>query len=107
LAEESYISKLKAEAGVAYVTKMTAMIQDLKNSKLEMDIFKQKNHKGRPAGIEIVVQVLGNNSWDIDKIRFEKLITIPKSISNSVEEFNNFYVGRRKMHKLEWVYGLV
>ena len=108
IAEETLIAKLKAEAGVAFVTKMTAMIQDLKNSKTEIDVFKSKGHRGRPfGGVEIVVQVLSNSSWEIDKIKFEKISSIPKVLGACMEEFNNFYTERRKMHRLDWVFGLV
>lgn len=92
---------------MAFVTKMTAMLQDLKSSKTEMDIFKQQPHRGRINGIELSVQVLGNSSWEIDKINFEKLITIPENLKKCMEEFNNFYTNRRKMHRLEWVFGIV
>ncbi len=85
---------------------MTAMMQDLKNSKVEMDIFKQQNHRGRPSGIEMNVQVLGN-TWEIDKVKFEKLNEIPDILRKCQNDFNNFYVSRRKMHKLDWVLGIV
>jgi len=83
------------------------MLQDLKNSKVEMEIFKQQNHRGKPSGIDLNVQVLGNSSWEIDKVKFEKLSTIPDCIKKSIDEFNSFYVNRRKMHRLEWVFGIV
>ena len=83
------------------------MMQDLKNSKVEMDIFKTQSHRGKPCGVELNVQVLGNNSWEIDKIKFENLSTIPNCLLKSREEFNQFYFARRKMHRLDWVFGIV
>jgi len=77
IAEKNIIAKLKAEAGVAYVNKMTSMIQDLDSSKSEMDLFKQEKHKGSPGGIILSIQVLQNGAWDIDKSKFEK-VEIPK-----------------------------
>jgi hypothetical protein len=45
VAEKTLISKLKAEAGVTYVSRMTNMLQDLDNSKNIMDAFKNKSHR--------------------------------------------------------------
>jgi hypothetical protein len=44
-AEKNLISKLKAEAGVTYVNKMTSMMQDLETSKSEMDMYRSLNHR--------------------------------------------------------------
>ena len=105
-AEKSLIGKFRAEAGVAFVTKMASMIQDLEVSKSEMDIFKQQTHRGKTNGVEMNVQVLGNNTWEIEKTKFEK-ITITPIMRKCCEDFNTFYINRRKMHKLEWVLGVV
>jgi hypothetical protein len=45
IAEKNLISKLKAEAGVTYVGRMTTMLHDLDNSKNIMDTYKNKNHR--------------------------------------------------------------
>jgi cullin 1 len=45
LAEKSLIGKLKAEAGVTYVSRMTTMLQDLDLSKNIMDLFRSKPHR--------------------------------------------------------------
>jgi hypothetical protein len=107
IAEKNLIAKLKAEAGVAYVTKMTAMLQDLDNSKNEMDKYRQKStHKGRPNGIEVNVQVLGHSSWDVDKSKVESL-NVPLCIKNCIKDFSAFYVKDRSMYKLDFALGLV
>jgi len=105
IAEKSLVTKLKAEAGVAYVNKMTSMMQDLETSKQQMDSFKQQSHRGSPNGVLMNVQVLQNGAWDIDKAKFDK-IEIPKYLEKCLEEFNNFYIGKFKNHKLSWAYGL-
>jgi hypothetical protein len=46
-AEKTLISKLKAEAGVTYVNKMTSMMQDLDMSKVEMDRYRALQHRVR------------------------------------------------------------
>ena len=106
IAEKNLIVKLKAEAGVAYVNKMTSMLQDLETSRTEMDLFRQQSHRGSPNGVVFSVQVLQNGAWEIEKTKFDK-IEIPKFLEKCFEEFNNFYIGRHKNHKLSWAYGLV
>ncbi len=106
IAEKSFISKLKAEAGVTYVSRMTSMIQDLDSSKVEMEVYKSKStHKGIPNGIQLNVQVLQHGAWEIDKNRFDKL-DVPIFLNSIKEDFSNFYYGRHKNHKLSWAYGL-
>lgn len=105
VAEKNLISKLKLEAGVAYVTKMNAMMQDLDTSKGEIDSFKREKHFGKPNGIELNVLVL-NNNWEIEKIKFAQLM-IPQKLTNCLDVFTDFYTKRRQMHRLDWCLGLV
>jgi hypothetical protein len=106
LAEKSLISKLKAEAGVTYVNKLTSMLQDLEMSKTENDIYRANPvHKGSPNGVAFNVKVLQNGSWEIDKNKFEKF-EIPRFLLKCVEDFTKFYIGRHKTHKLTWAFGL-
>lgn len=104
--ERNLISRLKAEVGIAYVNKMTVMLADLDNSKVEMEIFRKLEHKGKPKGFDFNIQILQNGAWDIDKNKFEK-IEIPKKMEESREIFQNFYIERHKNHKLTWSYFLV
>jgi hypothetical protein len=105
VAEKTLISKLKAEAGVTYVSRMTTMLQDLDNSKNIMDAFKNKTHRGSPNGIALSVQVLQHGAWEVDKLKFDK-IDLPLFLNNVREEFNSFYQTRFKNHKLLWAFGL-
>lgn len=107
IAEKNLIAKLKAEAGVTYVNKMTSMMQDLETSKTEMDLYRQQQHRGNPNGISFGVQVLQHGAWEIDKSKFDKIENIPKYLTFCMEDFNKFYIGRHKTHKLTWAYGLV
>lgn len=106
IAEKNLITKLKSEAGVAYVNKMTSMMQDLESSRTEMDLFRQQPHRGSPNGVQFSVQVLQNGAWEIEKSKFDKM-EIPKSLEKCLDDFNTFYIGRHKNHKLTWAYGLV
>ena len=106
IAEKNLITKLKSEAGVAYVNKMTSMMQDLDSSRTEMDLFRQQSHRGSPNGVYFTVQVFQNGAWEIEKTKFDK-IEIPRFLDKCLEDFNSFYIGRHKNHKLTWAYGLV
>jgi cullin-4 len=105
IAEKSLISKLKAEAGVTYVNKMTSMMQDLETSKSVMDQYKSQTHRGSPNGIPFNVQVLQHGAWEIDKSKFEKFET-PLFLQKCTDDFNTFYISKHKTHKLTWAQGL-
>lgn len=105
IAEKTLISKLKAEAGVAYVNKMTSMMQDLETSKTEMDLYRAQPHRGCPESIPFAVQVLQHGAWEIDKSKFDR-IPVPPFLNRCMEDFNNFYINRHKTHKLIWTGGL-
>jgi hypothetical protein len=45
IAEKSLVAKLKAESGVAYVSSMSTMLQDLDTNVVEMNNFKSAPHK--------------------------------------------------------------
>ncbi len=105
IAEKSLISKLKAEAGVTYVNKMTSMMQDLETSKTEIDLYRASKHRGSPNGIYFNVQVLQHGAWEIDKIKFDAF-EYPSFLTKCMEDFNSFYINRHKTHKLSWALGL-
>lgn len=105
VAEKSLISKLKTEAGVTYVNKMTEMMKDLEKSKGEIDLYRNQKHRGKPNGIGFNVQVVSQSAWEVNKSKQEK-IEIPPCLSACMSDFNQFYIGRNKNHKLLWCYGL-
>ena len=84
---------------------MTSMLQDLDSSKTEMDLYRGSSSKGAPEGIPFNVQVL-QNAWDIEKSKFDKFL-IPVILQKCLDNFNGFYIGRHKNHKLSWALGLV
>ncbi len=88
------------------MTKMTTMLGDLDSSKGDMDKFKKLNHRGRPNGVEMAVQILGNNAWDIDKSKVEKL-ELPLIFKKCIGDFSNFFTKDKNMYKLEFALGLV
>jgi len=81
------------------------MIQDLESSKEMVSKYKQTKNQGKPNGIEVNVQIL-NSNWEVEKSKFQK-ITLPKSLILAEEDFTNYYIGLKKMHKIEFILGLV
>jgi hypothetical protein len=105
IAEKNFITKLKTEAGVTYVNKMTEMMRDLDTSKTESDLYRQQKHRGQPYGIKFTAQVVSQSAWEISKNKMDK-IEIPQILENCMKDFSDFYIGRHRNHKLLWCYGL-
>ncbi len=105
-AEKSLISKLKQEAGVNYVTKLTEMMNDLEKNRGENEIYvKNSPSQGKPNGIKFNVTVISQSAWEINKKHMEH-IELPAFMQNCIEEFQNFYLQRHSGHKLLWCLGL-
>lgn len=105
-AEKNIIQKLKAEAGVTYVNKMTSMMDDLESGKRTIDQYRTTSRsKGAPNGILLQCQVVQQGSWDITKSKFDK-VEIPANIQYCIDDFLKFYLSKHKEHKLQWCYGL-
>jgi cullin 1 len=106
ISEKNFVAKLKAESGVAYVSSMTTMLQDLDSNVVLMTGFKSLPHKGSPGGLPFNVQVLQNAAWIIDRSRHFPLPLRP-ILDEGIEAFKNYYLQKHKTHKLNWYYGLV
>ena len=89
VAEKNFIIKLRTEAGAQYFTKMTDMINDLENSKIEIDFYKQQ-HKGQPYGIKFNVKVVSQSAWEIPANKMDK-IEISPVITDCLKDFNELY----------------
>ena len=104
-AEKIFISKLKQESGVTYVSKMQEMINDLEKNKGESEGYKLTKSRGAPGGIKFNVQVISQSAWDVQKTHMEK-IEIPKFLKNCIDDFETYYIGRHQQTKLLWCLGL-
>ena len=104
-AEKIFISKLKQESGVTYVSKMQEMINDLEKNKGENEGYKLTKSRGTPGGIKFNVQVISQSAWDVQKTHMEK-IEVPKFIKNCMDDFESYYLGRHQQSKLIWCLGL-
>ena len=103
--EKKFISKLRQESGLNYVSKMSQMMNDLDKNKNEIDEYKALAHRGVPNGIKFNVQVISQSAWEINKKSMEK-IEIPKFLSACVADFENFYLNKHSGQKLIWCFGL-
>jgi hypothetical protein len=104
-AEKIFISKLKQESGVTYVSKMQEMINDLEKNKGESEGYKLTKSRGAPGGVKFNVQVISQSAWDVQKTHMEK-IEIPKFLKNCIDDFETYYIGRHQQTKLLWCLGL-
>ena len=104
--EKNFISKLKQESGVTYVSKMMEMMNDLEKNKNEIEQYKQKSaSRGIPNGIKFNIQVISQSAWEVSKKAMEK-IELPKFLSSCMEDFEKFYLERHSGQKLIWCLGL-
>ena len=83
---------------------MQEMINDLEKNKKETDIYKLLSHKGTPNGIKLDVMVVSQSAWEINK-KFMKEIKLPKFLSATLEDFQNYYLGKHQEQKLIWCLG--
>ena len=105
VSEQLFISKLKQEAGVTYVSKMQEMMSDLEKNKKETEQYKSLSHKGAPNGIKLDITVISQSAWEISKKAMEK-IEMPKYLSMCLEDFEQYYLKKHQGQKLLWCLGL-
>ena len=103
--EKKLILKLKQEAGVGYVSKMTQMMRDLDENKEEIDQYKTMGHRGMPNGFKFNIQIISDCAWEINKKDLIK-IEIPKFLSICIKDFEQFYLKKHTLRKLYWCFGL-
>ena len=102
--EKLFISKLKQESGVTYVSIMNEMIDDFEKNKEEMDGYKLAKSRGMPNGIKFNVVVISQRAWNISKLDMEK-IEVPKFIKYCMDDFESYYLNRHQQTKLIWCLG--
>mmetsp|Transcript_26924 Transcript_26924/g.58796 ORF Transcript_26924/g.58796 Transcript_26924/m.58796 type:complete len:739 (-) Transcript_26924:3390-5606(-) len=100
-AEKSMISKLKAECGSQFTTKLEGMFKDIELSTDVMAAFRQyeSSLKKLPAGIDMQVSVLTSGYWPTYPIMEAKL---PEELEVSQEVFKNFYLNKYSGRRLVW-----
>lgn len=106
IAEKNLISKIKADQGVSYTSRLTNMFEDLDKSVTNVDNFRKLLHKGKIEEIMLSCQILQRSTWEIEESKFLKLNLTPK-LKGCIKEWENFYSKNFSSHKLIWVYGVV
>jgi len=107
--ERTFLSKLKAECGTAYTSKMEGMFKDMD---LSRDIISQYSDfalrdaaalNSRPT-VEMDVQVLTTGYWP--QFPQQKSIKLPEELKVHVSRFENYYDNKYQGRRITWQYSL-
>eukprot|EP01123_Difflugia_compressa_P006943 TRINITY_DN1936_c0_g1_i1.p1 TRINITY_DN1936_c0_g1~~TRINITY_DN1936_c0_g1_i1.p1 ORF type:complete len:564 (-),score=89.63 TRINITY_DN1936_c0_g1_i1:299-1795(-) len=101
-AERSMISKLKTECGYQFTSKLEGMFQDMKQSSLTIDGFKNYVNALDPnplKGLELNVQVLTTGFWPTQSA---SKCTLPQEIVVCCEVFQKYYLSQHSGRRLTW-----
>ncbi|KAI8363503.1 cullin-4B [Mortierella sp. GBAus27b] len=100
-AEKSMLSKLKAECGSGFTTKLEGMFKDMDTSKDIMVNFKVSASKmhSKIGNLELNVNVLTQGHWPTYP---PAEANIPSQISECQEVFKEFYLSKHKGRRLMW-----
>ncbi|OQR80766.1 Cullin family protein [Achlya hypogyna] len=97
-AEKMVISKLKAECGYQFTSKLEGMFKDMSMTKDLMDGFKKHSQS-------LQVQVLTTGFWPTETCLSTGLV-VPAEIRAWIGRFETFYFGRHNGRKLNWLYNM-
>jgi len=108
-AERSFVSKLKAECGSGYTSKMEGMFQDIELSKDVMSMYRSysvgnKAMSGESAPIDMEVQVLTTGYWPVYP-QCASLI-LPTLLMKQKEHFETYYNGKYQGRRIAWQHSL-
>ena len=107
-AEKSAISKLKAECGPQFTSKLEGMFKDVELSKDAMTSFRQSPAATTALaslcpGVDLNVQVLTSGFWPT----YPALdCSLPKSLASAQQVFGEHYLQKHSGRKLTWVNAL-
>ncbi|KAF9150333.1 Cullin-4 [Linnemannia schmuckeri] len=98
-AEKSMLSKLKAECGAGFTTKLEGMFKDMDTSKDIMINFRASKMHNKIGHLELNVNVLTQGNWPTYP---PAEANIPDQISQCQEVFKEFYLSKHKGKRLNW-----
>ena len=104
-AEGTFLSKLKAECGVHFISKMEGMFNDTRQTDEMMDSFRLHRDSvpsEELGGVDLTVSVLTQGSWPMKPA---PAVTLPASVIAASKVFEEFYVKRHSNRKLAWLHG--
>eukprot|EP01064_Diplonema_japonicum_P003292 TRINITY_DN12139_c0_g2_i1.p1 TRINITY_DN12139_c0_g2~~TRINITY_DN12139_c0_g2_i1.p1 ORF type:complete len:771 (+),score=170.73 TRINITY_DN12139_c0_g2_i1:320-2632(+) len=93
--EKSFISKLKAACGPSFTTKLEGMLKDMEVSKEVFSGYKPPTK----SDISLVVQILTESHWPTYQ---STQISLPPKMSEALEGFKSYYLGKYSGRKLTW-----
>eukprot|EP00536_Pseudo-nitzschia_multiseries_P002807 jgi/Psemu1/322715/estExt_fgenesh1_pg.C_390014 len=107
-AEKAMVSRLKAECGYQFTSKLEGMFNDMRISRDMRDSY--KNHKRNEAAedesssgsgkpIDIEVDVLTNGYWPSQNI---PACILPQQVQEAIDRYTKFYLGKHTGRKLSW-----
>ncbi|KAK9766943.1 hypothetical protein K7432_003615 [Basidiobolus ranarum] len=98
--EKSFISKLKAECGPGFTSKLEGMFKDMNLSRDLMNSFRQtKKYKDTYKDIELHVSVLTQGFWPVYR---PMAVNLPPQMIQYQEMFKDFYNKRYNGRHLMW-----
>ncbi|KAG0218744.1 Cullin-4B [Mortierella sp. NVP41] len=98
-AEKSMLSKLKAECGAGFTTKLEGMFKDMDTSRDIMVNFRASKMHNKIGHLELNVNVLTQGNWPTYP---PAEANIPDQISQCQEIFREFYLSKHKGKRLNW-----
>ncbi|KAG0046419.1 Cullin-4B, partial [Gryganskiella cystojenkinii] len=102
-AEKSMLSKLKAECGSGFTTKLEGMFKDMDISKDVMVNFRASKMYSKIGQLDLSVNVLTQGHWPTYA---PVEANIPQHISQCQEIFKDFYLSKHKGRRLMWQHSL-
>ncbi|CAI5727400.1 unnamed protein product [Peronospora destructor] len=109
-AEKLVISKLKAECGYQFTSKLEGMFKDMSISKDLMELYRKSGYdtRGSSCGIEmssvtpmpLSVHVLTSGYWPTE---MAPMCALPSELVQLTQTFESFYYARHNGRKLAWM----
>lgn len=99
-AERSMISKLKAECGYQFTSKLEGMFNDMQFSQDTMENFNEFLSQSKVSlGIDLNVRVLATGNWPTP---VASTCTLPDQINRCCDIFKQFYLNSHNGRRLTW-----
>jgi len=99
-AEKAMISKLKAECGSGFTSKLEGMFKDVELSRDVMQSFKESSHaRSIRSDVELSVHVLTQGYWPTYP---PVEVNLPQEVLQLQEIFNNYYTSKHNGRRLQW-----
>lgn len=106
-AERTMLTKLKAECGYQFTSKLEGMFKDMQLSEETMNgwehYLQRVASSAAVAPVELTVKVLTTGFWPTQS---GDLGELPDGVKTSADAFKKWYLGSRSGRKLTWQFGL-